>query len=178
MKVNYAAVIKRSVSCLDAARMYGLEVERDDFAKCFVHSEKTASLKIYGGDKGFHCFGCGWNGDVISFVMELLRLPFQAACERLNNDFRLGLPITRKPTLREQRDATARWRKIQVKRERQEQIKQLYETMYRRLWDEYIRLDLQRMECVPTDTDKEIDPRYADAVKRIDYIEYLIDELL
>ncbi len=177
MKVNYAALIRQSLDMGEVAQYYGLQFNRAGFSPCPFHSELTPSFKVQNSQYA-HCFGCGWHGDAISFVMELLGLPFQAACERLNNDFRLGYPLTRKPTLREQRDATARWREMQAKRERQEQIKQLYETMYRRLWDEYVRLDLQRMECVPTDPDKEMDPRYSEAVKRIDYIEYLIDELL
>jgi DNA primase len=177
MKVNYAALIRQSLNMGEVAQYYGLQFNRAGFSLCPFHAEKTPSFKVQNSQYA-HCFGCGWHGDAISFVMELLGLPFQAACERLNNDFGLGLPITRKPTLREQRDATARWRKIQAERERQEQIKQRYEAMYHRLWDEYARLDLQRMRCVPTDPNEDFDPLYVEAVKKIDYIEYLIDELL
>lgn len=177
MKVNYAALIRQSLDMGEVTQYYGLQFNRAGFSPCPFHPEKTPSFKVQNSQYA-HCFGCGWNGDVIKFVMDLLGLSFRAACERLNNDFRLGYPLTRKPTLREQRDATARWRKIQRERERQEQIKQLYDTMYRRLWDEYIRLDLQRMERVPTDPNEDFDPLYVEAVKKIGYIEYLIDVLL
>ena len=57
--------IKKRVSCQDACREYGVDVNRAGFTRCLWHSEKTASLKIYPGDRGYHCFGCGASGSVI-----------------------------------------------------------------------------------------------------------------
>ena len=85
--------IKAAVSALDVCEKYGIEVNRAGFARCPFHNEKTPSMKIYKGDRGYHCFGCGASGDVISLVQGLLGLPFNAACARLNDDFNLGLDI-------------------------------------------------------------------------------------
>ena len=48
------------------ATMDGLAL-KGTFAKCPFHSEKTASLKVYPGDRGFHCFGCGKSGSVVNY---------------------------------------------------------------------------------------------------------------
>ncbi len=76
----------------DVARHYGYEVGRANFMRCPFHTgDRTASLKIYPGRGGFHCFGCGAHGSVIDFVMQMLGISFQQAVLRLNADFMLGL---------------------------------------------------------------------------------------
>jgi len=76
----------------DVTRHYGFEVGRAYFMRCPFHAgDRTASLKIYPGRGGFHCFGCGAHGSVIDFVMQMLGISFQQAILRLNADFMLGL---------------------------------------------------------------------------------------
>ena len=79
--------IKKRVSCQDACREYGVDVNRAGFTRCLWHNEKTASLKIYPGDRGYHCFGCGASGSVIDLVMKLFDCSVGDACKRLNDDF-------------------------------------------------------------------------------------------
>lgn len=85
--MNPAEIIKKSVSTKAACFRYGIELNRIGFARCPFHYEKTASFKVYPGDKGWHCFGCNRSGDVIDLVRELFGLSFTAACERLSDDF-------------------------------------------------------------------------------------------
>ena len=89
--MNLSSEIKKSVSCLDACRQYGIDVNRHGFARCPFHSEKTASFKAYPGQRGFHCYGCHASGSVIDLVMKLFDESVGDACKRLNDDFRLGL---------------------------------------------------------------------------------------
>lgn len=50
---------------------------------CPFHQEKTPSFGV-DPEKGFwHCFGCGKGGDAFTFVMEMERLTFPEAVERL-----------------------------------------------------------------------------------------------
>jgi DNA primase len=49
---------------------------------CPFHDEKSPSFHVRPG-KGFHCFGCGEGGDVISFLMKHDGLPFGQAVEYL-----------------------------------------------------------------------------------------------
>lgn len=86
-----AGEIKRLVPMTQAAPFYGLEVRGDGFCRCPFHGEKTASMKVYDGERGWHCFGCHEGGSVIDFVMKLFGLSFVDAEKRLSEDFRLGL---------------------------------------------------------------------------------------
>lgn len=89
---NYAAAIRDALPMETVAAYYGYEPNRAGFIQCpFQGGEKTPSLKIYNGRRGWHCFSCGKGGDIIDFVRELHNSDFKAACVRLNDDFRLGL---------------------------------------------------------------------------------------
>lgn len=88
--IDYAA-IKAAVTVRDAAIRYGITVGRDGMALCPFHGEKTPSMKIYPGDRGFYCFGCGAGGDVIKFTAMLFDLSSKEAAEKLDEDFGLGL---------------------------------------------------------------------------------------
>ncbi len=93
---SLAERIKDSLTMSEVARRYGYEPDRAGFLRCPFHSgDRTASLKIYPGRGGFHCYGCGAHGTVIDFVMQLFDLDFRQALLRLNADFGLGLTNTR-----------------------------------------------------------------------------------
>lgn len=90
--MDRAAEIKVRVSMLDVIERYGYEVNRVGFMCCPFHSgDRTASLKIYPGERGWHCFGCGKGGSVIDFVMEHDGLSFKGACKTLDSMFGLSL---------------------------------------------------------------------------------------
>lgn len=111
--MNYAA-IKSAVPMREAAERYGLAVGRDGMALCPFHGEKTPSLKIYPGERGFYCFGCGAGGDVVRFTALLFNLTNKQAAEKLDADFGLGL--SGKPY----NAAAALWREAQEKRRRED----------------------------------------------------------
>jgi len=53
---------------------------------CPFHNEKTPSFFVNDA-KGFaNCFGCGWNGDILKFVMDREGCGFREAYVRLAND--------------------------------------------------------------------------------------------
>jgi len=57
---------------------------------CPFHNERSPSFVVYEATGGYHCFGCGANGDAIRFVMDSEHVDFRAACEMLANG---DLPI-------------------------------------------------------------------------------------
>lgn len=66
---------------------------------CPFHQERSPSFTVVD-DKGFaHCFGCGWHGSAIDFVMARDGVDFGAALERLENDAGLT-PATPAPAQR------------------------------------------------------------------------------
>ena len=66
-----------------APRITGRAVNSSGYMQCPVHAggqERTPSLKLYEDpDKGFHCFGCGWGGDVYAFASAVWRVPTHGA---------------------------------------------------------------------------------------------------
>lgn len=83
--------VKQSVTMLEVAERYGVEVNGAGFASCPFHSERTSSMKIYGNDRGWHCFGCGAGGDIIHFVEMLYGLNPMDAVKKIDSDFGLNL---------------------------------------------------------------------------------------
>ena len=69
------------------ARQYPLssliEFDRAGFAPCFVHTEKTPSMKHYKDTNKYHCFGCGANGGPIDVLMAREGLTFTDAVRKL-----------------------------------------------------------------------------------------------
>lgn len=47
------------------------------FITCPFHMDKTPSMKWNDKKKYFHCFSCGWHGDVIAFLMKRDDLTFK-----------------------------------------------------------------------------------------------------
>lgn len=70
---------------------------------CPFHQEKTPSFVVYPDSQHYHCYGCGKNGDIFTFVMEADHLDFRDALERLAQ--RAGVEITRGSTSPSPQDA-------------------------------------------------------------------------
>lgn len=87
---------RRLVSAREVAEMNGFHPNRSGFICCPLHHEKTASLKLYPNGT-WHCFGCNRGGSSIDLVAALYNLTPLEAVRRLNEDFRLALPLDRPP---------------------------------------------------------------------------------
>lgn len=75
--------LKKRIDCRDLAESY-LAARRHGKttrALCPFHSERTASFYAY--QDGFKCFGCQWSGDALKFVMEMERVNFPTALEKV-----------------------------------------------------------------------------------------------
>lgn len=142
------------------AEFYGFEPNRAGFIKCPFHADKTASIKIYPGMRGFHCFGCHEGGSVVDFVMKLFGLSFKDACARLNEDFRLGLDLAA-PL-----DKTA-VRQFRAAQDKKEQRYEKFLGLHRRKTDEYRRLHQVRIDKAPKPDDEEWDKEFCEAVRRL-----------
>lgn len=60
--------------------------------KCPFHNEKTASFTVSREKQLYHCFGCGAGGNVITFIMEMEKLPFVEALKFLAARVNMVLP--------------------------------------------------------------------------------------
>ena len=64
-------------------------------ANCPFHGEKTPSFVVSPAKQIYHCFGCGVGGDSIKFVMELEKLSYPEAIEKLASMFNFSLNYTK-----------------------------------------------------------------------------------
>ena len=136
----------------------------------FHQGDRTASLKIYSGGGGWHCFGCNKGGSVVDFVMELFGLNFKHALLRINADFHLGLSSTR-PDRTAYSEMLERRKAEQREKERQEQK---FRDMVRRLW--WCRDVIQELAPVRQGDGIYIHPFYEAAVKELPYVEHWLDD--
>jgi DNA primase len=63
---------------------------------CPFHAEKTPSFVVFPDKGNYHCFGCGANGDVVTFVMKTENLDFADALRILAA--RAGVELTTRPS--------------------------------------------------------------------------------
>ena len=173
--MNLSSEIKKRVSALDVCRQYGVDVNRAGFTRCLWHNEKTASLKIYPGDRGYFCFGCHEHGSSIDLVMKLFDESVGDACKRLNDDFRLGL--MRESNL-SNAERIAQNREAWERRRREREI----EAQHEALIDEFnaaitnLRLAQMLLEATePTDPDADFDDYFAIAVRETELARYRAD---
>lgn len=168
---DLAVTVKEALTAEDVARRYGFEPNRAGFIQCPFHKEKTASLKLYPRDRGFHCFGCNAHGSVIDFVMLLFGISFAQAMVRLNADFGLGLtaerpsPAARSKVLEERRRASERAQKTQGECEAL--------ALEHRYWHEVKTLFEPSREAWELGI---IHPLYAEALKQLPKLEWKIEE--
>lgn len=173
--IDLADQVKHLVTMDQAARRYGFEPNRAGFIRCPFHHERTPSLKIYPGVKGWHCFGCGKGGSVIDFVMNLFDIPFRQALLRINTDFALGLtwdkpdPAVRSAILEARRREAQRKAKLERLEEKHREL--AAEHQY---WWDVLKHYPSSREDIEAGY---IHPLYIEAIKKQPYLEYLLDEI-
>ena len=61
------------------------ELDSRDFGLCPFHNETTPSFHLFNGlDRArFHCFGCGADGDIFTYLQRTEKLNFTLALKRL-----------------------------------------------------------------------------------------------
>ena len=126
--------IKELYSMRDILERYGLpKPNRSGFICCPFHKEKTASMKIY--QKDFHCFGCGANGDIFTFVMLMDGISFKEAFKELggnsDNSFSARKRIYQAQKKREMQQKTEE--KLKKKREITSMLLDIYREYLKRL---------------------------------------------
>lgn len=164
---DIAAEIRETVTMEDVIRAYTPLVKiRNHRCPCPFHNGKDYNFSFTR--TGYKCFVCGASGDVIGYVKDILGIPSRTdAMIQINHDLNLNLAVN--GTLSAIQSANLALKRAE--REKKEKAHAEWEETYHSLWAEWIECDKTRMTADP-DSDE-----YAEAVKRIDYIAYLIDNL-
>lgn len=173
---NYADEIKRAVTARELFEHYGFEINRAGFCRSpFAVNDKTPSLKVYDGDRGWHDFSSGKGGDIIDFVREYFNLSFMDAQKKINDDLRLGLKIGEKLSREQQIEAD---RKAAQRKREQIEREAAYNRVlaaYHDALDKWIELDTMRRETAPKSPSEPINPNYLYAINNIDAAGYELD---
>jgi len=160
--------IKKMLDTKKVVEYYGFKMDRAGFMPCPFHQEKTASMKIYDGDRGFGCYGCGKFGSVIDFVMGVFNINYHQAVTRLNYDFNLGLKCG-KPDRR----AAIQHNKEKAAKAKNEELKELIEMYY------ILEYQINRAKVAinkPTKENPEITSEFADAIVKMNNAEIWLNE--
>ena len=174
--MDYASEIKSMVSTPELLAFYGFKRDRAGFVCCPFHGEKTPSMKVYDGARGFHCFGgCGAHGDIVDFVQRYFKLSFKDAIAKINDDFHLGLPLGRsdpKQYAAARAAAEERRRQLQsINRERER-----LNTAYNKALTEWAELDRQRRENAPQGESDVPNALFLEALQIIDAAAYRLNQ--
>lgn len=170
---NAVEIIKNSLSMQDVSEWYGYIPNHAGFIHCPFHDEKTASMKIYSGDRGYYCYGCGESGDVISFVQHLFDLSFKDTLRKIDEDF--NLKIFDDKTLSEIRRFQYIQKSYNAKKQRQKRQRELSEIEYWAVFDEWKRLDDNKRKYAPKSSEEELHPLFVEALQKLAYQEHLLD---
>lgn len=171
--MSIADEIKAHVTVQELCNALGIQV-KNGFAFCPFHADKgSRSLRVYAGPpSNFYCYGCHASGSVIDFAMRYYGIGFGQAVARLDDLFGLGLPLTRKPSMREMQA---------VKKERQQREAQAKadwealdaaETAFKPLFRRYLALWQITHEERPKGPESHISARYADALWELPIVLY------
>jgi len=65
---------------------------KDFWGLCPFHKERSSSFVVHDDTGRYHCFGCGEDGDSISFLEKVAKLPFKDALQTLAHKAGVQLP--------------------------------------------------------------------------------------
>ena len=158
-----------------ALSIYGINFDAKGWAICPFHEEKNKSFMVKPNDVRFHCFGCGAHGDLVDFVSKLYRLNKMAAISKINNDFKLNLPINRKITNKEKNEIEKTEAAIKQRiQKRKNQIENA--------WREFERIDIKWWlmrtiinELAPEAPDAPFKPEFVWAINNISQTAYALE---
>lgn len=167
---DMADTIRRSLTAEQVAKAIGLKPNRAGFCKCPLHGEKTGSMKLYPGSRGWYCFGCHQGGSVIDLVMAYYGMDLRGAIEFLNDEFQMGLPIGYTPTQAQEEEAKRR----AAEREQEEKRRKAFEEVQKKAFLQYCDIskaladaENDRIDFAPKSPDEEWDPRFKRALEQI-----------
>lgn len=174
--MNYADEIKSRLTAREVFEVYGFSVNRGGFCLSPFSDEKTPSCKVYDDQRGWHDFSSNHGGDIIDFVRLYFGLSFPAACEKLNDDFNLGLPIGKPLSRQEQIEADRKAAERKRKQNERKKRADAFYNAYDRALTEFVRMDAIIRENAPETPETPVSDEYAFALRNIDGARYALSE--
>jgi DNA primase len=132
-------------------------------------------MKVYEGDRGCYCFGCGYSADVIGFVKDYFNLSFIETLKKIDVDF--GLCLYTSTGFEDVRKAHYKAKIEADKREKAKRQKQKNETEYWDAFGEWERLKENKKKYAPKTQTEDLHPLFIEAVQKLPKQEYILDIL-
>ena len=167
---DLADAVRQNVTATEVANMLGLNPDKAGFCKCPIHGEKTGSMKLYPGNRGWYCFGCHQGGSVIDLVMACNGVSLAETIQTLNDEFSLGLPIGYQPTKEQEAEARRRAEQREAERKAREARQKAQNAAFQRYCDvgqELAQLELDKAEFAPQTATEAWDERFVNALQKI-----------
>ena len=159
--MNLFTDVKTHINTQEAARRYGVEINRYGKALCPFHNDRHPSL--YVADDHYYCYACGEHGDVIDLTARLFDLPLYEAAKKLAYDFGISQDKPRNDIRRKKSEA--------------QQLKENERLCFLRLTEYQRRLKEWKVRYAPYSPEDTPDRRYLKACHQLDYVEHLLDVL-
>lgn len=126
--MNILEQIKDRVSMLQVLEVYGQHsVRGKNNYCCFIHIDKNPSAGLTKNGDKFHCFSCGWTGNIFDVVQHFEKCDVKTAMRILDDKFKLGVF----------RDLS-REEKLEIKRQMKMREKQLKEKLWWERFEEVV----------------------------------------
>ena len=170
--MNYADEIKSRLKMPEVLRYYGFYIKRGRIP-CPIHHGDGWNCGVK--DEYIHCFVCGATVDVVGFEMQYFNLDFMKSISKLNDDFRLGLPIGKKIDRRTQLEINKAAFERKRKQEERQKERQKVEDAYWAAFDEWKRLDDNKQNYAPKTPEDPLHPLFVEALQKIEYAEYKLE---
>ncbi len=166
-------LVKDSVDIIQVAEYYGISVNRSKKAICPFHDDHEPSLSFK--KQRFKCFGCDEGGDVIDLVRLLMKAekPIDAVRE-LNRSFNLGIDMDA-PLSSEIIERATYARRLWRERKRQFEAWENGTVIILSAYCRFLREC--RTKYAPRHPDDEFHPLFLESLHRLDYIEYVVEDV-
>ena len=161
--MNIFEEVKNRVDIRDVCGLLGIKLNRNNKCLCPFHKEDTPSFSILPEKNIFNCFGCDEKGDCIKLTSKILGIRPIEAAQYLNEQFHLGIDNKKS-------NFSTVNRYLEHKKAKERFDKWENQT-FQDLCDYYKLLLKWKKEELPRSD------RYIEAVKNIEYINYIIDEV-
>lgn len=156
--------VSEKADILRVCDLLNIKLNRNHKALCPFHREKTPSFSVLPEKNIFYCFGCNKKGNTITLVKEMLNISALEAAKYLNNNLGLGVDM-------ENRQTYSYVNKYNEKRKTKERFKKWEKNTFVILSKYYRMLkDWKENRILQS-------PYYEYALKHIDYVEYIINEV-
>lgn len=163
--MNIFKEVENRVKITDTCNLLGIKLNKNQKCLCPFHKEDTPSFSIHTDKNIFYCFGCGEKGNSITLVSKILNIKHIEAVKYLNDMLNLGIDIKGK-----RQDQNKINLYIQ-QRESKKRFDEWENQTFQFLCDCYKKI-LEWKKTKGPEKDE-----YIYALKNIDYLGYIIDEI-